>query len=258
MARIRLLHWKSSEAAAYIEPLEAVGHQVDYDEEFRSALMRRWRESPPDAFVIDLSRLPSHGREIATALRQSRATRQIPIIFCEGAEDKIAKVRSELPDATYCTRATLKRALREALKTRLNAPVVPRQMMDRYAGRTAAQKLGIKEGSTVALIGAPKDYQKIIGDIPNNVEVSENFSVNADVTLCFIQDVEALQRQLSELRRHASATKLWILWRKGGSAVRGEVTEQLVREHGIDLGLVDYKVCSVNNIWSALLFATKR
>ncbi|HEX3684360.1 MAG TPA: hypothetical protein VHU83_17630 [Bryobacteraceae bacterium] len=127
MPRIRLLHWKAAEAGEYIELLQAAGHRVEYEPELRPGLMRIWRASPPDAFVIDLSRLPSHGREIATALRQSRATRTVPIVFCEGAEDKVARVRSELPDASYCSRKTLRAALRQALKQRVAAPVVPTQ-----------------------------------------------------------------------------------------------------------------------------------
>jgi len=258
MPRIRLLHWKASEAAESIELLRAAGHQVEYEPEFRPGLMRIWRESPPDAFVIDLSRLPSHGREIAIALRQSRATRTVPIVFCDGAEEKVARVRSELPDATYCIRKTLGAGLRQALKKRVAAPVVPTQMMDRYAGRTAAQKLGIKEGSTVALIDAPRDGLKVIGELPKNVEFCDESAEPVNVTLCFIHDLALLKRRLSDMRDRAGATKLWVLWRKGGSAVRGAVTENLVREYGIDLGLVDYKVCSVNAVWSALAFALKR
>ncbi|HTU45847.1 MAG TPA: hypothetical protein VMF91_12340 [Bryobacteraceae bacterium] len=258
MPRIRLLHWKAAEAGEYIELLRAAGHQVEYEPEFRPGLMRTWRESPPDAFVIDLSRLPSHGGEIAIALRQSRATRTVPIVFCDGAEDKVARVRSELPDATYCTRKTLGAGLRQALKKHVAAPVVPTQMMDRYAGRTAAQKLGIKEGSTVALIDAPRDGVKVIGDLPKNVEFRDESAEQVNVTLCFIHDLASLKQRLSDMRDRAGETKLWVLWRKGGSAARGAVTENLVREYGIDLGLVDYKVCSVNAVWSALAFALKR
>lgn len=258
MARVQLLHWNASEAGAYLELLEAAGHQVNYEPEFSAALLRSWRESPPDAFVIDLSRLPSHGREIAGALRQSCATRHVPLVFCEGAEEKVARVRSELPDATFCTRKTLRSLLRRALQMRPAAPVVPREMMQRYAGRSAAQKLGIQEGSRVALIDAPRDCPKLLGNLPKSVEFLEKAGDNINVTLCFAENPGSLQHWLSKVRGRAAGTKLWILWRKGGSAARGEVTEQMVRERGIDLGLVDYKICSVNEVWSALLFAKKR
>jgi len=256
--RIRLLHWKAAEASEYIELLEAAGHRVEYEPEFRPGLMRAWREAPPDAFVIDLSRLPSHGREIAIALRQARATRAVPIVFCEGSEEKVARIRSELPDATYCTRAALKAGLRQALKRGVEAPVVPVQMMDRYGGRTTAQKLGIKQGSTVALVDAPREGVAALGELPGEVEIREGAGEHADVTLYFIRDAAGLGQRLPEARSRAGATKLWVLWRKGGSAARGDMTESVVREYALRLGLVDYKVCSVNAVWSAMAFARKR
>src|SRR5689334_9126671 len=100
MPRIRLLHWKASEATRHIDLLRQAGYQIDYEEQFRPALMKSWRESPPDAFVIDLSRLPSHGREIAIALRQSSRTRCVPIIFCCGEKEKVDRTRDTLPDAS--------------------------------------------------------------------------------------------------------------------------------------------------------------
>lgn len=258
MARIQLLHWKAKEAGPYIERLKAAGHDVTHCAEFAPGLMRSWRESPPDAFVIDLSRLPSHGREIAGALRQSRATRQIPIVFCEGAEEKVARLRAELPDATYCGLKTLRSALRRALANPLATPVVPKPMMQRYAGRSVAEKLGIEESSAVALIDAPRDCPKLLGKIPKFIEFSDDCTEKINVILCFVQNAGLLQERLSQLRSCAARAKLWVLWRKGGSTARGEVTEQFVRECGIELGLVDYKICAVNEIWSALAFAQKR
>jgi len=265
MPRIRLLHWKASEAAPHIQTLRRAKHRVEYDEQFQTALMKNWRESPPDAFVIDLSRLPSHGREIAIALRQSPRTRQIPIVFCDGAEEKVQRIRSELPDAAYCTLSNLVPTLRSALAGPPADPVKPVQMMDRYGSRTTAQKLGIKESSIVAVIDGPRDLEQILGRLPAGVELKEYASdslkmATADsvpVTLCFVHNASSLTSTLSEVRRFAAIGKLWILWRKGGSAARGNLTEWMVREGGIDLGLVDYKICSVNKIWSGMLFARK-
>lgn len=258
MPRIRLLHWKAREATPLLELLRAAHYKVDYDELFRPALMRSWRDDPPDAFVIDLSRLPSHGREIAIALRQSPATRRIPIVFCSGAEDKVERVRSEIPDAAYCLPAKLQATLRRALKKPPAEPVIPTAMMDRYASRTAAQKLGMKESSIVAVVDPPRDYLKVIGVLPSGVQISEEPEPDASVTLCFVHQYESLPARLSAVRDLAGATKLWILWRKGGSAVRGDITERAVRECAIDLGLVDYKICSVDPVWTAMAFALKR
>ncbi len=254
MTRVRLLHWNAAEAKNTIDALDAAGYAVEYDEKFSPALMRNWRQSPPDAFVIHLSRLPSHGREIAIALRQSPKTRHVPIVFCEGASEKVDAIRALLPDANFCTEATLLKALKSA-KAPEN-PVKPTDMMNRYSGRTVAQKLGIRERSTVALIEPPRDAMTALGPLPKGVEFTED--VAADVTLCFIHQIDGLQNSLSNWRKHAARTNLWILWRKKTAAGHAGVTEALVRETGIDLGLVDYKICSVNETWSAMLFAKRK
>jgi CheY-like chemotaxis protein len=257
MPRIRLLHWKATEAAPLIDHLRAARYQVDYDEQFCPALMRSWREDPPDAFVIDLSRLPSHGREIAIALRQSPATRRIPLVFCGGAEEKVERIRKEIPDAAYCAFSQLLSTLKRALKNPPAEPVVPTAMMYRYASRTAAQKLGIKESSRVALLDPPRDYLKVLGILPPRVQISDDSSAGASVTLCFVHQQESLPARISSVRGLAGSSKLWILWRKGGSAARGDITERAVRDCALDLGLVDYKICSVNAVWTAMAFARR-
>jgi CheY-like chemotaxis protein len=257
MSRVRLLHWNPSEAVNYVELLQAAGYDVEYDHEFRPGLMRLWRESPPDAFVIDLSRLPSQGREIAIALRQSPILRRMPIVFCEGAEEKVSRIRAELPDAVYSRAGTLRSALKQAIANPPKEPAKPTAMMDRYASRTVAQKLGIKESSSVMLVDPPRDYAKALGELPAHVEFLEQSDKVASVTLCFVREVHSLRRTLSEVRALAAATKLWILWPKKASGVGGDITEGLIREHALELGLVDYKICSVNEVWSAMLFASK-
>jgi CheY-like chemotaxis protein len=253
MLRLRLIHWNAAEAAPYLTVLKEAGHRVEYSPEFSPHLMREWRAAPPDAFIIDLSRRASHGREIAIALRQSKATRNIPLLFCEGEEEKVAKTRALLPDAAFCRFSCLKSALRTATRSAPKAPTVPVAMMDRYAGRTTAQKLGIRSGGAVALLDAGRDMPAALGELPEGVTFVET---GGAVTLCFVTDAHELRRQISNLRSLAAQTKLWICWKKGKSA-EGGVTERLVRETGIALGLVDYKICSVSEVWSGLLFAAK-
>jgi len=262
MARLRLIHWKAASAAQYLDLLRTAGYTVEYSESFTPQSLRSWREHPPGAFIIDLTRLPSHGREIAIALRQSKATRNVPIVFCTGsenniAEDKIEKSRAHLPDAFFCPLSKLRGTLRRALTARPAEAIVPVPMMDRYAARTTAQKLGIKEGATVLLVDPPRDCLSVLGDLPSEVQLSEDMRRRAAVTLCFAKDPDALLAHLSTLRAIAPETKLWICWRKGKTAP-GCVGENFVRESALSLGLVDYKICSLNPVWSGLLFAAKR
>jgi CheY-like chemotaxis protein len=244
MLRLRLIHWNPAEAARYVDLLQKAGHRVEYSPEFISQLMREWRLSPPDAFVIDLSRLPSHGREIAIALRQSKATRAIPIVFCDGDEEKVAKTRALLPDAVYCRFSKLRSKLLTAVRSAPKTPAVPAAMMDRYAGRTTAQKLGIRGGDALLLISPPRDMPGALGPLPEGVTFVESAGARPAVTLCFASDPHELQQRLSGLRRFAVQTKFWVCWKKGKTA-EGGVSERLVRETGISLGLVDYKICFV-------------
>jgi CheY-like chemotaxis protein len=255
MARVRLLHWKAAEAEPVVQALLNSGHTVEYEEQFRTELMREWRKSPPDIFVIDLSRLPSHGRELAIAIRQSPTTRGAPIVFCQGEKEKVARLRTLLPDATYCDIKALGKSVKAALHAPAVEMVAPVAMMERYGDRTTAQKLGIKGGSTLWVRGSPPHLERVLGELPPAVQVVES---EADVTLCFLHDVDSVRRAFSELRGRAGKTRLWMLWRKKASTGHAGVTEPLVRETGLSLGLVDYKICSVDKDWSAMLFARKK
>jgi hypothetical protein len=253
MLRVRLLHWNAEEAVRTRSILASAGFRVEYDEQFDPALMRKWRDDPPGAFVIDLSRLPSHGREIAIALRQSPKTRSVPIVFCNGAPEKVKPIRHVLPDALYSTTDELITALKKARP--VQSPVRPVDMMNRYASRTTVQKLGIVEGTTIALIEAPRNIAAVLGALPREVEFVEQ---GGAVTLCFIHSADGLRADMSRVRSSAAKTKLWILWRKKGAPRHDGVTERMIRETGIDLGLVDYKICSIDKTWSAMLFARRK
>ena len=253
MRSIQLIHWDAKDAERYLDLLTKAGYRVEYSAVFEPSLLRKWRETPPGAFIFDLSRLPSHCREIAISLRQAKATRAIPLVFCEGAPEKVEKIRALLPDAAFCQFSKLKTTVKKALRPRTAPPVVPTAMMDRYGTRTTAQKLGVKEGSRVLVLNAPRDLEKALGILPKDAALIEDGE--ADVTLCFATEAGELRRRLSALRGTASETKLWVCWKKGKG--NGEVSEKLVRDTGIELGLVDYKVCSVSDVWSGVLFACR-
>ena len=254
MPRVRLVHWKASEAAALLAALRRAGYVVDYDEDVSSAGFRALREVPPDVFAIDLSRLPSHGCEVATFFRGRKATRDIPMVFVDGAPEKVEAIRKLLPDAIYTTAPRLRSAVRQALEKRPVSPVAPAQMMQRYASRTAAQKLGIREGSTVSLIDPPRNYAGVIGELPDGVALEETDTVaDCPIALWFVHDVAGCREALPAMRKLASRTKLWILWRKGSS-----ITQPFLRESAAAVALVDYKICAVDAAWSAMLFARRK
>ena len=255
MARIRLFHWKAKEANTLTGPLRAAGHQVDYDEKITPGLISKIRAAPPDAFVIALTCLPSHGREVAVLLRGSKTTRQIPIVFAGGEPEKVDAIRRLIPDAGYTSLGRLEASLRKALARPPADPIVPRQMMDRYGARTSAQKLGILKGTMVGLLDPPQDYASVLGPLPESVSFAEGAGGECAVTLWFVTDAGMYQSGLRRARTLASRTRLWILWPKGGRTV---ISQNNLRETAKSVGLVDYKICSVSDRWSAMAFARKK
>jgi hypothetical protein len=102
--RILLLHWNDAEAAERVERLRRAGFQAEYFATTNSdGGFRRIREYLPDAVVIDLTRLPSHGRAVAVSVRGTKITRHVALVFIEGDPEKTAQVRSLLPDAVFAT-----------------------------------------------------------------------------------------------------------------------------------------------------------
>jgi hypothetical protein len=121
---------------------------------------------PAGCFAIDLSRLPSHGREVATFLRGQKATGTFRS-FSWAARRRRSKrsARCCRMRCTPCPGGCGPRCARR-WRTRPANPVVPAQMMERYASRSAAQKLGIREGAMAALIDPPRNYASVIGELP--------------------------------------------------------------------------------------------
>jgi len=256
MRRVRIIHWRKEDAAPLVEAVRKCGFTPEYNGEWNgSEVARAIRNTLPDAVAIDLSRLPSHGREMAVWIRNLKSTRHIPLVFVNGEDEKLARIREILPDAIYTTTARIGPALKKACKGKAESVVVPAPMMQRYAGRTTAQKLGIAAASVVSVIDAPRGYAATLGPLPEGVEVAEDPDTVHPVTLWFITDYDVLLGALPRMRAMAAKTKLWIAWRKGPE---GRVSQNAIREAGIDAGLVDYKICSLDPQWSGILFARKK
>src|SRR5687768_4062972 len=137
-----------------------MGHHADFDDLERLTLQRILRGEPPEAFVIDLSRLPSQGREFALYVRSSKTMRHVPIVFVDGDPAKVARLKPLLPDATYTTWPKLRTALPKAIARPPKTPVVPPSSI--YSGRPLADKLGVKPRMRVCLVGAPKGFAQTL------------------------------------------------------------------------------------------------
>jgi hypothetical protein len=124
-----------------------------------------------------------------------------------------------------------------------------------YSGTPLAKKLGIKEGSRIALVNAPKDFESELGELPHNVQFIKRPTKSLDIILFFVLTERALTRDFSKLAAKLVANgMIWIAWPKKSSGVTTDLSEQRVQRIGLDAGLVDVKVCAIDETWSGLKF----
>ena len=256
MSRVLVIHWNAPEAAERAERLRGRGFEADWYAGPGGAAFRALGENPPDAIVIDLGRIPSQGGAAGIALRQRKATRLVPLIFIEGDPEKTAAVRAMLPDAGYTTWPKIGAALRRALRQAPSQPLAPDTFAG-YSGTPLPKKLRIREDSVVALLHASEGFQGKLAPLPPGVRFERQVD-EADVILAFVKSTAAFGRELPALvRTMRKGRTLWIVWPKKTSALAGDLDERAVREMGLAAGLVDYKVCAVDETWSGLAFAAR-
>jgi len=124
-----------------------------------------------------------------------------------------------------------------------------------YSGKPVVQKLGIKPGFCIFVDGAPSAYGNIVGKLPADVTVKAGLKPPLDMVHVFVVQAAGLA---GKLRRYRAAIvpdgMIWVSWPKKSSGVATDLTETVVRDTALPLGLVDIKVCAVDDIWSGLKF----
>jgi hypothetical protein len=124
-----------------------------------------------------------------------------------------------------------------------------------YSGTPLPRKLGIREGSRVLLVNAPADFAETLGELPPGVALLASGADDLDVIVVFVLDLVALRVQFAFLAAALQpAGGLWVAWPKRSSGVATDLDENVVRELGLEAGLVDNKVCAVDATWSGLRF----
>jgi hypothetical protein len=123
-----------------------------------------------------------------------------------------------------------------------------------YSGTPLVRKLGIKLDARLGLIGAPDGFDETLGELPAGVQVRRRLGGQPfDVIVAFFDRRGELARRLAALAAALDpAGGLWIAWPKRASGVQTDVTENVVRDLGLAAGLVDNKVCAVDQVWSGL------
>jgi hypothetical protein len=122
-----------------------------------------------------------------------------------------------------------------------------------YSGTPLPRKLGIKEGHRLALIDPPAGFDARLGELPEGVAIRTSARGSVDVAVWFLVARSALERRFDFLKRAIFPDGgLWIAWPKRASGVETDLTEDVVREVALARGLVDNKVCAIDETWSGL------
>jgi len=257
--RIRLVCWNAELAAERARVLTKAGFGVDASPFDPAGMITRLRENPPSLMLIDLDRLPSHGREVAVMLRTSKSMRHLPIVFAGGVEEKVARVRAEVPDAVFTEWAKVAAAVSRAFK---NPPAVvakPVPHMERYAGSRLAAKLDLKSGATAALIGAEDGFVELLGELPEGVELQSRITPKTKLVLWFVRASHEIAAAFEvACAGMPEGCSIWIIFPKKAGKYQVDFNQNDIRLTGLEAGVVDYKICAVDADWSGMKFARRR
>lgn len=128
-----------------------------------------------------------------------------------------------------------------------------------YSGTPLVKKLGIKSGTTLALVGAPDDFESLLKGMPKDVKVMRGGTARADLIIWWPSSAnDAVARMPKMEQRIADGGGLWASWAKKSSGVKTDLNENIIRDAGLAHGLVDYKVCAIDQTWSGLKFARRK
>ena len=255
-SRIRVLNYHP--AAVWIERLRASGYAVDVRPLRTPADLKAIGEDRPAAVVIDLSRAPSQGRDFGLGIRQQASSRTVPLVFVGGSPARVSQLRTLLPGAVCASDREVLAAVREAIARPPAAAARPASVLAGYSGTPLPRKLGIRPGMVVRLLNAPAGFEATLGELPEGVRMTRRERERHDLTLWFVPQRRDLEEGLERVTGAVTTDKLWIVWPKKTSSLASDVSQRDVRAAGLHQGLVDFKICAVDEDWSGLLFSRRK
>jgi CheY-like chemotaxis protein len=255
-SRLWLVHSKPELAKILKGKLSDAGYSVVRDSGWSSPALSRAKNDPPDAVVVDLSRTPSFGRDVAIAIRSHTAMLRVPLVFVDGKPAAVETLRKLLPDATHTSSASLIKDLRRAIA---NPPQTASKLsvFAAYANTPLRKKLGLLANYVVALVNPPSGFGETLAEMAAGVRLCADGRGARDLTLWFATARRELERGISKMAPFAAGGRLWIIWPKKTSALSSDLSQVVVRQVGLAHGLVDFKISSIDETWSGLRF-TKR
>jgi hypothetical protein len=256
---LRLVCQDPKAAATHARMLEIAGFKVHAGPSPTKHISRHFCDLAPAVIVIDMDKLPSHGRAVGVVLRTTKMTRHFPLVFAGGVAEKTARARSEMPDACFTDWKNAAKAIKKFLLNPPLNPIEPPGYMDQFAGSSAIKKLGFKAGMKIAMIAEPDGFTEQLGEMPEGIEFVSRMDRQTQLALWFVRSRGELESEVGFMSaRLPEGCSLWIVHPKQTSRIRSDFNQNDVRNAGLLAGLVDYKVCSVDADWSALKFTRKK
>jgi hypothetical protein len=248
LSRILVIHRDPAEAVSRAARLCSAGFEAEPYMSPGSKGFRSIRATPPEAIVIDLTSMPSYGRYMGAMLREQKSLRTIPLVFVEGDPEKTAKVRETLPDAVFAPWTKIGPAIQRAIRRAPADPLAP------VAPNTPLlAKLGVRDGTGVALMHAPRGFQLPTGRW-KRAAIEE-----AGVIIAFYPNSATLGRDLPTLAATLrKGLRLWIAWPKKAGEGAADLSMPRIREMAQLYGLTDYKVCALDGKWSGMVLGRRR
>jgi len=124
-----------------------------------------------------------------------------------------------------------------------------------YSKRSLVEKLGIKPSQKIYFGNPPEDYNQTLGALPEDAVLLRSLKGPCGFIQFFTKDKAELESAFPRLKKNlAPDGSLWISWPKGASRIKTDLNENIIREIGLRSGLVDIKVCAVDEVWSGLKF----
>lgn len=128
-----------------------------------------------------------------------------------------------------------------------------------YSGTPLAKKLGLKSEMSLALLHAPAHLPQLLGELPDGVTVSKRLTGHLDIVLTFVQRAGDLAQEVPALKSAiAPDGMIWVAWPKRASKLPTDMTEDVIREVVLPTGLVDVKVCAIDETWSGLKLVIRK
>jgi len=129
-----------------------------------------------------------------------------------------------------------------------------------YSGTPLPKKLGIKDRSRVTLLSAPADFMVTLGDIPPTATIQTKWGGESDIVLIFVTKFSALHATFLRAMQMlpADGGMLWVAWPKKAAKMDTDLDENVIRDNGLAAGMVDTKVCAIDETWSGLRFNRRR